>query len=67
MILNLDYHIIRASQVALVVRKSPANAGDLRDLNLIPRSGRFLRRTWQPTPVFLPEEAQGQRSLGYGP
>ena len=26
------------------------------------------RRAWQPTPVFLPEEAHGQRSLvGYGP
>ena len=26
------------------------------------------RRTWQPTPVFLPEKFQGQRSLvGYSP
>ena len=26
------------------------------------------RRAWQPTPVFLPGEALGQRSLaGYGP
>ena len=26
------------------------------------------RRTWQPTPVFLPEESHGQRSLaGYSP
>ena len=26
------------------------------------------RRKWQPTPVFLPGEAHGQRSLaGYGP
>ena len=26
------------------------------------------RRAWQPTPVFLPEESHGQRSLvGYGP
>ena len=26
------------------------------------------RRTWQPTPVFLPGESHGQRSLvGYGP
>ena len=26
------------------------------------------RRAWQPTPVFLPGESQGQRSLiGYGP
>jgi len=26
------------------------------------------RRAWQPTPVFLPGESQGQRSLaGYSP
>ena len=26
------------------------------------------RRAWQPTPVFLPRESQGQRSLaGYSP
>ena len=27
------------------------------------------RKKWQPTPVFLPEKSQGQRSLGggYGP
>ena len=26
------------------------------------------RRAWQPTPVFLPEESHGQRSLvGYSP
>ena len=26
------------------------------------------RRAWQPTPVFLPAESQGQRSLaGYSP
>ena len=23
----------------------------------------YWRRTWQPTPVFLPGESQGQRSL----
>ena len=31
-----------ASQVALVVKNPPANAGDIRDTGLIPRSGRFL-------------------------
>ena len=30
----------RASQVALVVKNLPANAGDLRDVGSIPRSGR---------------------------
>ena len=44
-----------ASQVALVVKNLPANAGK------IP-----WRRKWQPTPVFLPGESHGQRSLvGY--
>ena len=38
------------------------NAGDS---GSIPGSG---RREWQPTPVFLPGEFQGQRSLaGYSP
>ena len=31
---------IRFSQVALVVKNLPANAGDIRDLGLIPGSGR---------------------------
>jgi len=36
------------------------------DLSLIPGSGRSSRREWQPTPVFLPGEFHGQRSLvGY--
>ena len=42
------------------------NAGDL---GLTPWSGRFpWRRVCQPTPVFLPGESHGQRSLvGYSP
>ena len=53
------------SQVMLVVKNLPANAGDLRDswVRKIP-----WRRAQQPTPVFLPGESHGQRSLaGYGP
>ena len=34
----MDY--LRASQVALVVKNLPANAGDVRDAGLIPGSGR---------------------------
>ena len=50
--------------MALVVRNPPASAGDSRDMGLIPGSGRFpWRRKWQPTPVFLPGESHGQRSL----
>ena len=53
----------------LVVKNLPANAGDVRDAGLIPRLGRFPgERAWQPTPIFLPGESHGQRSLeGYGP
>ena len=41
----------------------PANAGDVRDVGSIPQRG-----AWQPTPLFLPEECHGQRSLvGYVP
>ena len=60
---------LRASQVALVVRNLLANAGDIRELGLIPGSGRSpAGGTWQPTPVFSPKESHGQRSLaGDGP
>ena len=33
---------MRASQVALVIKNLPANAGDVRDMALIPRLGRSL-------------------------
>ena len=60
-----------ASQVALVGKNLPAHAsaGDVRDLGLIPGLGVDpWTRKWQPTPVFLPGESQGQRSLvGYSP
>ena len=63
------------SQVALVVKNLPANAGDIRDASSIPGLGRdweeipgLGRRAWQPTPVFLPGESLGQKSLaGYSP
>ena len=51
----------RTSQVALVVKNPPANAGDIK------RCGFDLwikkihwRRAWQPTPVFLPGESVGR-------
>ena len=49
-----------ATQVALVVKNLPANAGDMRcgfDLwvGKIP-----WKRAWQHTPVFLPGESLGQ-------
>ena len=48
-----------------VVKNPPANARDTRD----PWVGKIpWRRKWQSTPVFLPGESHGQRSLmGYSP
>ena len=52
-----------ASQVVLVVKNSPANAGDMR-CSFSDWVGKIpWRRAWQPTPVFLPGESHGQRSL----
>ena len=47
-------------------KESDFSAGDP---GSFPRLGRFpWRRKWQPTPVFLPKEFHGQRSLaGYSP
>ena len=50
-----------ASQVALVVKNLPANAGDVRDVGLIGKVP--WRRKWQLTPVFLLGKSHGQRSL----
>ena len=46
-----------------------ADAGDLRDMDSIPGSGRFpWEGNGKPTPVILPGESHVQRSLGgYGP
>ena len=66
---------IWASQVA---KNLPANAEDTGDtMGLIPGwrvppgnpGGKIpWRRAWQPTPVFLPGKAHGQRNLaGYSP
>ena len=52
-----------ASQVALAVKKLTAREGDMRR-GFSPWIGKIpWRRAWQPTPVFLPEEFHGQRSL----
>ena len=48
-------------KVVLVVKNLSANVGDTRDAGSIPGA-------WQPTPVILPGESHGQRSLaGYSP
>ena len=52
-----------------MVKNPPANAGDTRDMGSIPGSGVSPGGgNGKPTPVFLPGESHGQRSLaGYGP
>ena len=56
--------LVRSFQVALVVKNPPVNAGKTQETQVqwkIP-----WRRAQQPTPVFLPGESHGQRSLvGY--
>ena len=56
-----------ASQVALVVKNLPTNAGDIKNSGADPWVRRISwRRARQPTLVFLPGEFHGQRSLeGY--
>ena len=56
---------IRASLVAQTVKNLPA----MQDTGFNPWVGKIpWRRAWQPTPVFLPEEFHGQRSLAnYSP
>ena len=46
-----------------MVRNPPAKVGDIRDTGSVPEWG---RSPGEGTPVFLPEESHGQRSLvGY--
>ena len=55
-------------QVRKQLQNPPANVGD-KSCGLDPRVGKNpQRRTWQPTPVFLPGKSNGQMSLaGYSP
>ena len=48
--------------MALVVKKLPANAGDAREVDSIPRLGKSPGGE-KVTPVFLPGDSHGQRSL----
>ena len=55
-------------EVMLVGKNLPANAGNVREAGSIWVGKILWRRTWQPTPVFLPGDSHGQRSLaGYSP
>ena len=69
--MSVYIYIYMASQVALLVKNSPANARDIRVEGSIPGLGRFkdpLVEGMATTPVVLPGESHGQRSLlGYSP
>ena len=58
------YDLLGASQVALVVKNPPAKAEGCKTHGLDLWVGKVpWRRAQQRTPVFLPEESHGQRSL----
>ena len=55
------------SQVPLVVKNLPANAGDIEiQARSLGREDPW-RRKWQPIPVFLPAESQQRRLVNYSP
>ena len=64
--LIIDQALVRTSLVAQTVKNLPAMQEDQGSISAL---GRFpWRRKWQLTPVFLPRESHGQRSLvGYSP
>ena len=54
--------------MVLVVKNPTANAEDIESQVQSLGQEDPLKEAWQPTPVFLPEESHGQRSLaGYSP
>jgi len=68
LLLTTSVFIIRASQMALVVKNLPANVGDVRHEFSLWFGKISWGRAWQSRPVFLPEEFHGQKSLaGYSP
>ena len=50
-----------------MVKNPPANEGDINRGRFNPYVGKIpWRRVWKPTPIFLPAESHGERSLvGY--
>ena len=67
--MNYEFIFTTYPNVVLVVKKLPANAGIIGDTEFSPWAGKIpWRRAWEPTPVFLPGEFRGLRSLaGYSP
>ena len=66
--MGLQVLLLEPSQVVLVVKKLPANAGDIRDTGSVPPGKIPRRRKRQLTPLLLPGETHGQsRLVGYSP
>ena len=61
--LKVPIALLLGFQVALVVKKLPANAGDVRDTGLIPGLGRSPGGGQATHSIFFPGESHGQRSL----
>ena len=62
--LRAQYNAFPGFPGGSVGKESACKAGDIRDAGSIPGFGTIpWRRTWQPTPVFVPGESHGQRSL----
>ena len=58
-----SYRATGASQITIAVKNPPANADDVRDVGSIPELGRPPGGRHGNTPVLLPGESNGQRSL----
>ena len=59
-----DFGSAWSTQVALVVKNLPANAGDIRDVGLMPGSGRSRgEENGSPLQYSCLENLNGQRSL----
>ena len=54
---SLVLHCLTASQVVLMVKNPPVNAGDISDVVWFPGWEDPLQEGMQPTPVFLPGES----------
>ena len=62
--MNIHLYLCGASQLALMVKNPPTNARDIKRRRFNPRVREIpWRRKWQPTPLFLPGESFGQRSV----
>ena len=56
-------NVAGTSQMALVVKNMPANAGDIRDMGLIPGREDPLEEDMAAHSSILPGVSHGQRSL----